>query len=95
MDYRKYLASFLGNLKAIDINNSCRKLNSLCGFTSPNALQLVATGQRHFSPSSAIRVSEALPFTVTQRKEFLTLFSEYYNSTAEMLAFQELTKKVA
>ncbi|RYZ74317.1 MAG: TIGR02147 family protein [Proteobacteria bacterium] len=71
-DHRKYLAAVVEDLRTQGVF-SHRTFNRVCGFSSPNFVQLVIQGKRNLSEQAARRISKVLGLSRESAKVFLEL----------------------
>ena len=71
--HRQFLQSYFEYKKLRRSGFSYRRFSQLCGFKSPNYLQLVIKGQRNLSREAVEKMTEALKLTPQQKKYFRTL----------------------
>lgn len=72
-DYRKYLSDYFEQSKVKNPSFSHRSFCKLLGFTSPNYIKLLISGQRNLAPKSAFKIAERLGLKKKECDFFLTL----------------------
>lgn len=75
-DYRRFLRDFYEAKKSQRSGFSFRRFSSLCGFKSPNYLQLVMNGERNLSEEMARKVADVVGLKTFEKRYFLSLVRE-------------------
>ena len=72
-DYREYLKDYYENRKAQPRGYSFRQFSARAGFSSPNILKLVMSGERNLSPASTEKFLKGLGLTGHKAEYFRVL----------------------
>lgn len=94
-DYRKFLKDFYEYKKNLRSGFSFRKFSALCGFKSPNYLQLVMKGERNLSEIMAESVAQAVGLKVYEKDYFVSLIRQENSKTDEELRRAEKESLIA
>lgn len=85
-DYRLFLKDYYSFKKALRSGFSFRQFSALCGFKSPNYLQLIMKGERNLSEEMAEGVAQAVGLKLYEKDYFISLVRQENSKTDDQLS---------
>lgn len=94
-DYRKFLSDYYLYKKSLRSGFSFRRFSALCGFKSPNYLQLLMKAHRNLSDELAENVATVIGLRTFEKDYFVSLVRQENASTDEELKLAQKDSLIA